>query len=80
MLKVDNSGAYYLATNNVKNLNNYTKHVNIKYHFIKKKVKHVGFLVWSDQIHDILSRPGLSQPGSASGPAEAAESLIQLPV
>src|SRR3954467_14071684 len=38
-LKVDNSGAYHLATNDARNLNDRTKHVDIKHHFIREKVK-----------------------------------------
>ena len=38
-IKGDNAGAYYLATNEARNLNERTKHIDIKWHFIKEKIE-----------------------------------------
>ena len=38
-IKGDNAGAYYLAINEARNLNERTKHIDIKWHFVREKIE-----------------------------------------
>ena len=65
LLKADNSGAYYLATNEVRNLNDRTKHINIKHYFIREKVQQeeviIEMIPSEENVADILIKP-LARP------------------
>src|SRR2546423_15017566 len=61
----DNAGAHFLATNEAHNLNERTKHIDIKWHFIREKIeqkeismKQVGT---NENVADIFTKP-LARP------------------
>ena len=61
MLKGDNSGAYYLAINEARNLNDRTKHIDIKHHFIREKVQQgeitIQMVLSGENVADVLTKP-----------------------
>ena len=61
LLKADNAGAYYLATNDARNLNDRTKHIDIKHHFIREKVQDKELTIEqvpsTENVADILTKP-----------------------
>ena len=61
MLRGDNSGAYYLATNEARNLNDRTKHIDIRHHFIREKVQQkeitIQMVPSGENVADILTKP-----------------------
>ena len=60
-IKVDNTGAFCLATNEARNLNERTKHIDIKHHFIREKVQQgevsLMQVASGDNVADILTKP-----------------------
>ena len=61
LIRADNSEAYFLATNEARNLNDRTKHIDIKHHFIRKKVEQkkirVNIIRSEDNVADVLTKP-----------------------
>ena len=61
MLKADNIGAFYLATNDARNLNDRTKHIDIRYYFIREKVQQgevaIKIVLFKENLADVLTKP-----------------------
>ena len=61
MLKADNMGAFYLATNEARNLNDRTKHIDIRHYFIREKVQQgevaIKMVLSGENLVDVLTKP-----------------------
>ena len=64
-IKGDNAGAYYLAINEARNLNERTKHIDIKWHFIREKIEQKEISMeqvgTNENVADIFTKP-LARP------------------
>ena len=58
---MDNAGAFSLVINEVRNLNERTKHIDIKHHFIREKVIdekiRVVQILSEENVADVLTKP-----------------------
>jgi len=60
LLRDDNSEVYYLIINETRNLNDRTKHIDIRHHFIRKKIQQkeiiIQMILSEENVADVLTK------------------------